>query len=132
MVSVCLISITPDQVGKIALDNGTLSSGLEAVTTKLNIIIRLGDGLTQLHPYANVAWKVLTSVYQAVIKQQETDDKLLKLIQTMVEVYSFVEDTESVSQKIKRLEETVLAIVKQTAECAIFIQEYMGSGFCGV
>ncbi|KAJ6616366.1 WD40 repeat-like protein [Mycena sp. CBHHK59/15] len=85
--------------------------------------------IPKLHPYANVAWKVLTSVYQVVIKQQETDDKLLKLIQTMVEVYSFVEDTESVSQKIKRLEETVLAIVKQTAECAIFIQEYTGTGF---
>jgi hypothetical protein len=67
-----------------------------------------------------------------VIKQQETDAKLLKLIQTMVEVYSFVKDTESAFEKIKPLEETVLAIVKQTAECAIFIQEYTGSGFCGV
>ncbi|KAJ6624406.1 quinon protein alcohol dehydrogenase-like superfamily, partial [Mycena sp. CBHHK59/15] len=100
-----------------------------AVVTKLDIIICVGDGLTQLHPYANAAWKVLTSVHKVVIKQQETDDKLLKLIQTMVEVYSFVEDTEFVSQKIKRLEDTLLGIVKQTAECAIFIQEYTGSGF---
>ncbi|KAJ6586716.1 hypothetical protein B0H10DRAFT_2197960 [Mycena sp. CBHHK59/15] len=112
-VSVCLRTINPHEVGKIVVDSGKLTSGLEAVVTKLDIIIRMGDGLTQV-----------------VIKQQGTDDKLHKLIQTMVEVYSFVEETEFVSQKIKRLEDTVLAIVKQTAECAIFIQEYTGRGFC--
>jgi hypothetical protein len=48
----------------------------------------------------------------------------------MVEVYSFVEDTEFLAQKIKSLEDQTLAIAKQTQECAYFIQEYTAQGFC--
>jgi hypothetical protein len=64
-------------------------------------------------------------------QQQETDDKLLKLVETMVEVYSFVRDVDFLAEKLKSLEDKSLAIVKQTVECALFIQEYTASGFCG-
>jgi hypothetical protein len=69
---------------------------------------------------------------QAVKKQQVIDVKLCYLLQTMLDVYSFVEDLEllSDSDKIKSLEEKALAIVKQTVECALFIQEYTMNGFC--
>lgn len=62
---------------------------------------------------------------QTVKNQQATDDKTLELVQTMVEVYSFVEDVESLSQKIKRLENVVAEIAKQTLECAIFLRVFL-------
>ncbi|KAJ7121465.1 WD40 repeat-like protein [Mycena epipterygia] len=83
----------------------------------------------QIHPYANIAWKVLTSVYMAAKKQQDTDAKLVKLVETMVDVYSFVGDVASLPQKIKSLENKALAIVQQTVEFALFIQEYTAHGF---
>jgi hypothetical protein len=60
------------------------------------------------------------------------DDKTLELAQNMVEVYSFVEDVESLPQQIKRLRNVVVEITKQTLECAIFLREYTGNGFGGV
>ncbi|KAJ7093772.1 WD40 repeat-like protein [Mycena epipterygia] len=48
----------------------------------------------------------------------------------MVDVYSFVEDVEALPKKIKSLEDKTLAIVQQTVECALFIQEYTANGFC--
>ncbi|KAJ7121443.1 hypothetical protein C8R44DRAFT_588725, partial [Mycena epipterygia] len=84
-----------------------------------------------IHPYANMAWKVLTSMYQVAKKQQETDEKLVNLVETMVDVYSFVGDVASLPQKIKSLEDKALAIVKQTCDCALFIQEYTAHGFSG-
>ena len=48
----------------------------------------------------------------------------------MLDVYSFVEDLELLADKIKSLEDKALAIVKQTVECALFIQEYTMNGFC--
>jgi hypothetical protein len=49
----------------------------------------------------------------------------------MVEVYSFVSDMDSLIQKIQGVEnKPALAIVKQTVECALFIQEYTANGFC--
>lgn len=64
-------------------------------------------------------------------KQQEADENLLKLVETMADVYSFVEDTEFLADKIKSLQEKALAIAKQTVECAYFIQEYTANGFAG-
>ncbi|KAJ7609403.1 hypothetical protein FB45DRAFT_845337 [Roridomyces roridus] len=106
-----------------------LVSTLESVTSKLEIVVKLGDQLATIHPYANVAWKILTSVYQVVKKQQEMDGKLGTLAKTMDEVYSFVKDLDFLPQKIKSLEQQVSAIVKQTVECALFIQEYTRHGF---
>ncbi|KAJ6553047.1 hypothetical protein B0H19DRAFT_1263468 [Mycena capillaripes] len=58
------------------------------------------QGASQANPYANAAWKMLTSVYEAVNNQQETDDRVLQLLETMVEVYSFVGDVEFLLLKI--------------------------------
>ncbi|KAJ7144036.1 hypothetical protein C8R44DRAFT_725026 [Mycena epipterygia] len=106
-----------------------LEAALDSITSKLEIIVKIGDDLAAIHPYANVAWKVLTFVYQAVKREKNTDEKLCKLVQTMGDVYSFVEDVNSLSDKIKSVEDKALAIVKQTVECALFIQEYTANGF---
>ncbi|KAJ7798020.1 hypothetical protein B0H13DRAFT_1933872 [Mycena leptocephala] len=114
-------SVTPDQA-KSAIDAaqnavaarglgstnlmasaGDLASGLQGVVSKLDLVLQIGEEFAQIHPYVNAAWKILTSVYEAVKKQQETDDKVLQLLQTMVEVYSFAEDVEYLSDKIRQL-----------------------------
>ncbi|KAJ7078237.1 hypothetical protein C8R44DRAFT_738410 [Mycena epipterygia] len=118
-----------DTIANVQSKAGDIESSLSILISKINIIVSLGDNLAQIHPYANVAWKVLTSVYQAVKKQQETDEKIVELVQTMVATFSFVEDTKSLPEKIAGLENTCLAIVKQTVECAVFIREYIGKGF---
>ncbi|KAJ7033060.1 hypothetical protein C8F04DRAFT_1235038, partial [Mycena alexandri] len=102
---------------------------LLSVVSKLEIIVNIGDELAAIHPYANIAWKVLTFVYKAAKQQQEADEKLLDLVKTMDEVYSFVGDIDFVTQKIKSVEDKALAILKQTVECALFIQEYTAHGF---
>jgi hypothetical protein len=62
-------------------------------------------------------------------QQQDTDEKLLELIDAMNEVYSFVGDVDFLVDKIRSVEEKTLTIVKQTVECALFIQEYTAHGF---
>ncbi|KAJ7117549.1 hypothetical protein C8R44DRAFT_707901 [Mycena epipterygia] len=120
-----------DTIAEVQSKARDIESSLGVLLSKINVIVSLGDKLATIHPYANVAWKVLTFVYEVVKKQQETDEKLVELVETMVTTFSFVEDTESLPRKIKGLENTCLAIVKQTVECAIFIREYIGKGFGG-
>ncbi|KAJ7636261.1 hypothetical protein FB45DRAFT_1055732 [Roridomyces roridus] len=103
-----------------------LVSSLKTVLEKLDIIVKLGDQLSQIHPYASTAWKILTLVYE-----EGTDEKASQLVDTMVEVYSFVEDVDFLPAKIKPLENVIQLIVKQTVECAIFIREYVSHGFSG-
>lgn len=64
-------------------------------------------------------------------KQSEMDDEVVKLVQTMLKVYSFVEDVNFVPEKIKILEDTLTKIAKQTVECANFLHEYTNEAFSG-
>jgi hypothetical protein len=70
-------------------------------------------------------------IFQAVKGQLERDSKLVGLVQTMDDVYSFVEASESFQDKVNLLEDTISRLLKQTVECAIFIREYTGHGFTG-
>ncbi|KAJ7078242.1 hypothetical protein C8R44DRAFT_654640 [Mycena epipterygia] len=120
-----------DSIATVQSKAGDIESSLGILISKIDIIVRVGDKLAAIHPYANVAWKLLTSVYQAVKDQQKTNEKIVELVGTMETIFSFVEDTKSLPGKIKGLEDTCLAIVKQTVECAMFIREYTGKGFGG-
>ncbi|KAF8169568.1 hypothetical protein K438DRAFT_1855195, partial [Mycena galopus ATCC 62051] len=124
------------KTGEIVADapspSDTLQTALGTLMDKIKVLLDLGDKIAIIHLYANIAWTVLTSVYKAAKQQQETDEKLLKLVDTMADVHSFVEDTsflEELQSKINSVEDKTLAIVKQTAECAYFIQHYVQKGF---
>ncbi|KAF9067618.1 hypothetical protein BDP27DRAFT_899505 [Rhodocollybia butyracea] len=119
-----------EKIMDIGADGGDLLSGLNTVLSRLKIVIAIGAEVSKIHPYSNVAYTVLFSVYQAVEKQKETDKSVGRLVQTMADVFGFADEVKSaVSEKIKRFEKTVYALVKQTEECALFIREYTGHGF---
>ncbi|KAF8169598.1 hypothetical protein K438DRAFT_2024647 [Mycena galopus ATCC 62051] len=123
---------TGDIITDSPSSSDTLQTALGTLMNKIKVLVDLGDKIAIIHPYANIAWTVLTSVYKAAKQQQETDEKLLKLVDTMANVHSFVEDTsflEELQLKVNSVEDKTLAIVKQTAECALFIQHYVEKGF---
>ncbi|KAJ7720411.1 hypothetical protein B0H16DRAFT_389091 [Mycena metata] len=108
-----------------------LATALGACLDRVKVVVEMVDQLAQVHPYVSAAWRILTAVYKAVEQQREMDDKVVELIKTMVEVYSFTEDINFVVEKIKILEDTLIKIAKQTLECAKFLEEYRQHGFSG-
>lgn len=63
--------------------------------------------------------------------QLERDQAIVKLVDTMVKLYSFVDALRDLPGKIELLEDIITNILKQTVECSIFIREYSGKGFGG-
>jgi hypothetical protein len=61
--------------------------------------------------------------------QLDRDQSVIDLMDSMERVYSFVDEIQSVPDKINILEKTIELILQQTFECAMFIQEYAGCGF---
>jgi hypothetical protein len=53
------------------------------------------------------------------------------LVNRMDDMYSFVDPIKNIPDKIKVLENTIMMILTQTVECAVFIREYSGHGFRG-
>jgi hypothetical protein len=103
--------------------------------------------IVQIHPYVNLVWQTISSVYkvrnmvtfplyiidhryvQVVKNQLDRDQKLIDLMTSMENVYSFVDEIESLRDKNNTLDKIIKLILQQTFECAIFIQEYAGRGF---
>ncbi|KAJ7803253.1 hypothetical protein B0H14DRAFT_2613621 [Mycena olivaceomarginata] len=108
----------------------SLGDLLESLTASLDVVIKIGGVIAKIHPFAELGYNILTSVYQAVKKQQNTDQSIVKLVRMMVDVYSFTKDVKSLPE-IEHIEGVISAIVKETAGCALFIREYTGHRFIG-
>ncbi|KZP15961.1 hypothetical protein FIBSPDRAFT_832245 [Athelia psychrophila] len=114
-------------------DNADLLKSLGTVINKIQCIAAVTldavDALAKVHPYADVAWKILSSVHKAYEHQKDTDGAVVALFKQMEDLYSFVGDVESLPGQIKQLEHTIVRILEQTTECGIFFREYTDHGF---
>jgi hypothetical protein len=63
--------------------------------------------------------------------QQKRDQKILDLVKTMEDTYSFVDSMDELKKNCI-LQDIVEQILKQTIECSHFIQEYMRHNFGGM
>jgi hypothetical protein len=87
------------------------------------------DKTASVHPYATLAWGIVSSVYKVVRNQVTTDLNLIKLVKTMEDVYAFVDVIQSnISEKVKVLEDVIKRILAQTIESSMFIKEYHKQG----
>ncbi|KZP22874.1 hypothetical protein FIBSPDRAFT_952452 [Athelia psychrophila] len=113
-----------------------LLKSLETIINKIQRIAAVTldtvDALAKVHPYADAAWKVLSSVYKAYEHQKGAHGALEGLLfKQMEELYSFVDDVENLPEQIKQIEHTLVRILEQTTECGIFFREYTDCGFVG-
>ena len=70
------------------------------------------------------------SYLQNILAQMDRDDSIVRLVETMDNIYSFVEEAEPM-KKIESFCRVVELIAQQTTECAYFIRDYaMGKDFC--
>ena len=102
----------------------------------------------KIHPYVNFAWQVLSAgmkvsylnysapfLYthlfdQMVQAQQARDVKILGLVTTMEDTFSFAVSADEL-QSHPILQDIMEEILKQTIECGYFIQVYTRSEFGG-
>ncbi|KAJ7752320.1 hypothetical protein B0H16DRAFT_794664 [Mycena metata] len=108
-----------------------LATALGVCLDHIDVVVKMGDKLAQVHPYVSTAWSILSSVYQAVKQQREMDNKVVKLVKDIVELYSFKDDIHFVVAKIQILEDTLIKIAKHTLLCANFLAEYSQPKFSG-
>ncbi|KZP04596.1 hypothetical protein FIBSPDRAFT_1054584 [Athelia psychrophila] len=101
------------------------------VLNKLSHFMGIADNVAKVHPYAKLAWDVLSAAHKIIVAQVAIDRSVTDLANTMQDVYGFVDAIKAVPSKIQHLENIIQQIFNQTAECGRFIQEYLGYGFAG-
>ncbi|KAF7987070.1 hypothetical protein HWV62_223 [Athelia sp. TMB] len=122
-----------DGVFSISLQTppAVIDQPIQDVLDKLNLFMRIAGEAAKVHPYAKLAWDVLSAAHAIIMAQLAIDQSIVDLANTMQDVYSFVDALEAVPSKIQQLEDVIHRIFVQTVECAVFIREYSGHGFAG-
>ncbi|EGN96851.1 hypothetical protein SERLA73DRAFT_185049 [Serpula lacrymans var. lacrymans S7.3] len=88
----------------------------------------MGDAVFEIHPYAKAAWSILSLIPKSLVAQLNRDQKIQDLWSTASDMFDFLDAAEPVIDEIQR--PTVSNMLKQIHDCALFVQEYAGNGFC--
>ncbi|KDQ13613.1 hypothetical protein BOTBODRAFT_111099 [Botryobasidium botryosum FD-172 SS1] len=138
----CRAAIEIDELLKSSADNSGMChmdfsiyycQSQTSAPAQLDVVLKLlpsanGGATITIHPIINVAWQVVHGLYQIPKNQLDRDDKVVRLIARIRDLYATVRALDGVG-KIAELESIIEAILQQTIECVLFIREYVGLGF---
>ncbi|KZP18910.1 hypothetical protein FIBSPDRAFT_1045847 [Athelia psychrophila] len=110
-------------------DDGDSSISIwDILLPKVKLFADLMDKISEVHPYAKMAWQILSAAYNVFSAQQDRDDKMDSLLKTIVHVYNIVHGYD-ILQSISTLAPIFVKLMKQTTECAHFITYAMKRSF---
>ncbi|KZT54175.1 WD40 repeat-like protein [Calocera cornea HHB12733] len=103
-----------------------IDSAWEPLLDRLDAFTRVVDAVAEVHPYARMAWTVLSAAYKLVKSQQDRDAKIQQLVNKMKDVYEFLCDANELRND-KAREGALSRLVMQTVDCGHFISSYAKS-----
>ncbi|KAI0274597.1 hypothetical protein BC834DRAFT_839720 [Gloeopeniophorella convolvens] len=100
----------------------TWSAALE----RIDWIVTVCAEVAEVHPYAKMAWSVLSFIPQALLNQVKRDDNVRALAVAMHNAFDFIHEASVFEEKIlKSAQKTILvAMFTHTCACGDFIQSY--------
>ncbi|KAH8094835.1 hypothetical protein BXZ70DRAFT_946244 [Cristinia sonorae] len=113
----------------IAESVGEVGELLQKIFVKLDIFVKVVDEASKIHSIASLAWSMVSAMIKAVHGQLHRDDQIIKLLAAIDSAYDFAHTIHDMHDLTDVVEKTVDMVLKQTIECAGFIQEYYGTGF---
>ncbi|KAF8124297.1 hypothetical protein EV363DRAFT_1540661 [Boletus edulis] len=116
------VNVDTDIMATIQMHEITLGALLQ----RMEIFKRIVDGIAEIHPYASLAWSVISAASKAT--QKNCDDQIVRLAGVMSNVFAFVEDVEP-SKRIESHVKTITLLLQQVMECGYFIIEYPKANF---
>ncbi|KAH7923669.1 WD40 repeat-like protein [Leucogyrophana mollusca] len=100
-----------------------VSNVWQVLLRKVKVFAKIVDGISEIHPYAKMAWSVLSAAYQIAVTQGNRDQNVLGLVEIMSDAYTFVHDADPL-KKIESHSQVICMLSQQTIECAYFIRDY--------
>ncbi|THH21102.1 hypothetical protein EW146_g406 [Bondarzewia mesenterica] len=97
----------------------------EPLLDKLKVFTSLVDEVAEVHPYAKIAWSVLSGAYKIVLAQKDRDENIETLLKTMNDMYEFVNSNEVRSlSRIQAHKQVLARMAQQTTDCGYYICSY--------
>ncbi|KAL5504762.1 hypothetical protein ACEPAH_7425 [Sanghuangporus vaninii] len=97
--------------------------------SKLSMLKDVVDVVSEIHPFLTIAWKLASALYAGVENVLQTDQKVINLVQMMIDAFAFVSDVQTLREKASSLHESINGLLKQTIECCLFVRQYVHRSF---
>ncbi|KAF7798736.1 hypothetical protein EIP86_009961 [Pleurotus ostreatoroseus] len=93
---------------------------------KLQIFCNIMDGVAEVHPYATMAWSILSAAYKVFKQQLDRDAKMKSLYESMNGLYMLVYELQKniEDDPIEIRKDVIIRIARQTTDCCYFIRDY--------
>ncbi|KAF7980551.1 hypothetical protein HWV62_37701 [Athelia sp. TMB] len=102
----------------------SISGGLwSTLLSKVRLFAFLMDQLSEVHPYAKLAWQMIGAAYKIFAAQKSRDENIDNLLETMIEASDMVHEYMTL-HGVSTLAPIFVKIMQQTTECAYFIKAY--------
>ncbi|KAG9315321.1 hypothetical protein JVU11DRAFT_4461 [Chiua virens] len=112
-----------DEVPQLMGSVQTFETTWNVLLQRIELLSKISASIAQIHPYVSLAWFVVSSVNQILVKQKNCDDQVIRLAGTMSDVFAFVHDTNPL-KTIEEHVEPLKLLIQQVMECADFIRDY--------
>ncbi|KAN0085996.1 Quinonprotein alcohol dehydrogenase-like superfamily [Tylopilus felleus] len=100
----------------------------DVLLRRLERLDKVVTGLAEIHPYASLAWSVISAANKVLINQKNLDDRIVRLSGTMSDAFSFLDDIKFMTE-IGKHAETITQLLQQVTECGYFIAQYAKDNF---
>ncbi|KAK7684524.1 hypothetical protein QCA50_012471 [Cerrena zonata] len=114
------------------LDPNSLAGKIWHLLGRLDVlsgIISKIDQVAKLNSFLDLGWQILSSLYKVVDKQRITDQKIIEFVDTINQTFDFVDDAEKLREHVINLSTVISDMLKQMAECALFVCKYLQKSF---
>ncbi|KAN0107633.1 hypothetical protein V8E52_009952, partial [Russula decolorans] len=101
----------------------TISAAWTPLLEKIERYTKIVDKISEVHPYAKMAWTVLSAAHKIILAQNDRDDNINRLVGTMNDTYAFIHEVEPL-KKVESHKRIVTLLTQQTTECGYFIRDY--------
>jgi hypothetical protein len=117
------VSIYPGDVVVRSPSMGNHTSKWEQLLANVAWFTTIVDNIVEVHPYAKIAWNILSAVHRMIIAEFDRDKKINHLVEIMNEAFVFVKEAEPL-RRIASHRWILVQMMEETIQCAHFIHGY--------
>ncbi|KAI0026743.1 hypothetical protein K488DRAFT_91943, partial [Vararia minispora EC-137] len=127
----------PPRLASVIVDGAQLMSNIantvigqaglwETLLGHVQSVTSILDKVSQVHPYASMAWSVLSAIPKATVQQIEYDANVTKLVEDLSKGFETLLEVQDLEKRCNDLKqaEIIARICQQTSECGSFIKLY--------
>ncbi|KAI0258783.1 hypothetical protein BC834DRAFT_1036205, partial [Gloeopeniophorella convolvens] len=96
------------------------------VLARIRWVVDCTDNIAEIHPYAKMAWSVLSFIPKTLLAQVERDENVKALLAAIHDAFDLAHDANSFDDHIRQStqREILMAMLKHVCACGEFIQTY--------